>query len=108
MTWCMNSLRLVWWKRLIMARIEWCSGGGPGDGDGGVGPSGCRSRGGMVKRVAAAPKDKKAVGIREAAVEGNNIASIKAFIFHITAPTFGQHVTLTTVPIRVSESPTLP
>ena len=41
-------------------------------------------------------------------VEQNDVASVEAFVFDVTAPSFGQNVTLATVPIRVTEAPTLP
>lgn len=45
--------------------------------------------------------------IKTVTLKENNVACVEVFVFDVPAPSFGQHVALATVPIRVSEFPTL-
>lgn len=59
------------------------------------------------KRVAASPGYEEAVRICEVTVKGNDVAGVEALVLDVSAPAFGQDVTLATVPIGVTEAPAL-
>jgi len=94
----MKGVRLVWerevMRRIRVRRVEGGCGGG-GNVSGGVG-------------LAAGGGDEEALRMGAVSVEENDVASVEPFVLDVTAPSFGQNVTLATVPIRVTETPALP
>jgi len=93
----MKRERLVWerevMRRIRLRRVEGSCGGGVNV-SGGV-------------RLAAGGGDEEPLGMGSVSVEENDVASVEAFVLHVTAPSFRQNVTLATVPIRVTETPAL-
>lgn len=97
----MKRVRLVW-EGEVVRRIRWVRRVEGSGGSGGANVSGDRVG------LAAAAGDEEALREGAVSVEQNDVASVEAFVFDVTAPSFGQNVTLATVPIRVTEAPTLP
>ena len=99
----MKRVRLVWEGEVMMMvrRISWerrVEGGG----------SDANVRGRVGVGLVAGAGDEEALRVGAVSVEQNDVACVEAFVFDVTAPAFGQNVTLATVPIRVTEAPTLP
>ncbi|KAL4578277.1 hypothetical protein LXL04_014398 [Taraxacum kok-saghyz] len=70
--------------------------------------TGRRSHRNTILHRPSSPPDKQPVTVEPMSLKQNDIAGIQTFFFHETAPSFGQHVALTTVPIGVAEPPRLP
>lgn len=86
---------------MMVRRISWerrVEGGG----------SDANVRGRVGVGLVAGAGDEEALRVGAVSVEQNDVACVEAFVFDVTAPSFGQNVTLATVPIRVTEAPTLP
>lgn len=62
-------------------------------------------RGGRV--AASSPPNEESSSVNTVAVEENYVTSVELLLLDVSAPSFGQDITLATVPIRVSESPWL-
>ncbi|KAJ0857694.1 hypothetical protein HanRHA438_Chr13g0593061 [Helianthus annuus] len=56
-------------------------------------------------RIPASPPNKHPIIFHNMAMKQHNIPSIQPFVLNKPAPTLGQHIALTTVPIRVAEAP---
>lgn len=63
--------------------------------------------GGGGRFSASSPANEESSAVSTVAMEENDVTCIKMLLLDISAPAFGQDVTLATVPIRVSESPWL-
>ena len=63
--------------------------------------------GGGGRVAASSPANEEPSTVNTVAMKENNVAGVKLLLFNISAPSFGQDVTLATIPIRVSESPWL-
>lgn len=72
------------------------------------GGSDANVRGRVGVGLVAGAGDEEALRVGAVSVEQNDVACVEAFVFDVTAPAFGQNVTLATVPIRVTEAPALP
>lgn len=98
----MKRVRLVWEGEVMMMvrRISWERRVGGG--------SDANVRGRVGVGLVAGAGDEEALRVGAVSVEQNDVACVEAFVFDVTAPAFGQNVTLATVPIRVTEAPTLP
>jgi len=86
---------------MMVRRISWerrVEGGG----------SDANVRGRVGVGLVAGAGDEEALRVGAVSVEQNDVACVEAFVFDVTAPAFGQNVTLATVPIRVTEAPALP
>lgn len=57
--------------------------------------------------TASSPTNEESTAVSTVAMEENDVAGVEVLLLDVSTPAFGQDITLTTVPIGVSESPWL-